>query len=245
MWPDRLQAQPQTGLRTIEAWEAWAENQRPSRYPKLTLWCLDCINWRVECVRLCLFSAGVPFDDRRVTYTELHHSGRLRFGTFPVLEVNGRIIAQAHAIATYVGKLTGFFPSDPWLAAKVDEVLGGLADATDLLANTIQEMDLERKICWRQSLISDDGRLTVMLSGLEGILDDNRQAGLSAGNDVSIADFAIWSAVGWISSSLEGIPQDYVPRGFPHLWNLHKQMDTLACVKEWKERHPQHYRLMS
>lgn len=207
----------------------------------MTLWCLDRTTWRAECVRLCLFSAGIPFDDRRIDYGELSGSGRLRFGTFPVLEVNGRVLAQSHAIATYVGKLSGFYPVDPWLGAKVDEVMAALADVTDLIATTMQEQDPVKRVRWRQRLLSEDGRLLQLLAGLEDVLVDNAQNCLCAGNELSVADFAVWRAVGWISGGVEGIPPDLISRSFPHLWALHSSVDTLVCVREWKKLHPYHY----
>mmetsp|Transcript_157467 Transcript_157467/g.482593 ORF Transcript_157467/g.482593 Transcript_157467/m.482593 type:complete len:227 (-) Transcript_157467:175-855(-) len=210
--------------------------------PKLTLWCVDHTHWRTECVRLCLFSAGVPFDDRRLSFDELWASGRLRFGTFPVLDVDGRTIAQPHAIAAYVGRITGFWPDDPWLGAKVEEVMDGLSDATDLLSKTVQEQDVQKKVVMRQRMIADGGLLTVTLAGLEDVLTENSHHGLSVGNQLSVADFAIWRAVAWISHSLDGIPQDYISNFFPRMWSLHKYVDQLACVREWKDTHPHHYR---
>jgi len=201
--------------------------------------------WRAECIRLCFFSAGVLFDDRRASYKELAESGMMRFGTFPVLEVNGRILAQTNAIASYVGKLTGFYPKDPWQASKVEEILGALADATDLLSGTLQEQQLQRRMRWRQHLLSEDGRLMRLLNGLEDMIAENAPSGVSVGNELTVADFAIWRAVGWISTSLDGIPHDFIATNHPHLWALHKQIDSLACVKTWKDAHPHHYSLIA
>mmetsp|Transcript_61770 Transcript_61770/g.180506 ORF Transcript_61770/g.180506 Transcript_61770/m.180506 type:complete len:245 (+) Transcript_61770:104-838(+) len=221
-------------------------DHRPSlQFSKLTLWCVDESLWRAECIRLCLFSAGVSFNDHRASCKELVESGKLRFGTFPVLEVNGRLLTQTTAIAEYVGKLTGFYPEDPWLAAKVEEILGALADATDLLSSTLQEQQLQRRMRWRQHLISEDGRLMRTLGGLEDIVAKNAASGVSVGKDLTVADFAIWRAVGWISTSLDGIPHDFIATNHPHLWQLHKQIDSLACVKTWKDAHPHHYSLIA
>mmetsp|Transcript_37677 Transcript_37677/g.108601 ORF Transcript_37677/g.108601 Transcript_37677/m.108601 type:complete len:278 (-) Transcript_37677:393-1226(-) len=225
--------------------ESHVRSQQSLQHPRLTLWSLDHNIWRAECVRLCLFSAGVPFDDRRASWAELSQSGKMRFGTFPVLEVNGKLLGQTHAIATYVGKLTGFFPSDPWLAAKVDEVFGGLTDASDLIASTLQERDALRRAQVRQGLIAEGGRLTQVLAGLEELVAQNAAHGVCAGTELSVADFAVWRAVGWVACALDGIPSDYFPRCLPHLWGLHRMVDSLATVKEWKEAHPRQYRPVS
>ena len=70
----------------------------------------------------------------------MRDSGRLAFGQLPVLEVFADAAADADAIAPtaalaqsgailrYVGKLSGLYPSDPLLAAKVDAILDQEAD---------------------------------------------------------------------------------------------------------------------
>jgi glutathione S-transferase len=214
-----------------------------SSWPSLRLWYLDHHFWRAECVRLCLFMNNVPFEDRRVGYDELYGSGMLTFGTFPSLEVNGRAIAQTHAMAAYVGKLTGMYPSDPWLQAKVDEIFGGLTDATELITGTMSIRDPERKIQTRQQMCQRDGRLTMLLSGIESVLQQNGGNGLVAGDTITVADLALWRAVNWIScGTLDGIPTDYISRLFPNLWNCHCQLDRLPEVQEWKRRNPRHYK---
>merc|ERR1712217_632199 len=170
-------------------------------------------------------------------------SGMLTFGTFPALEVNGRPIAQTHAMAAYVGKLTGFCPDDPWLQAKVDEVFGGLTDATDLVTGTMQIRDPNRKIQARQQMCQPDGRLTTLLRGLESLLVQNGSNGLFAGDCVSVADLAAWRAVNWMSCGvLDGIPQDYIARTFPNLSVLYQKIDALPEIRDWKQQNPRHYR---
>jgi len=220
-----------------------ATQEQEAQYPNLRLWYLDHHFWRAECVRLCLFIARVPFEDKRVGYDELYGSQMLTFGTFPALEVNGQPIAQSHAMAAYVGKLTGFYPQDIWLQAKVDEVFGGLTDATDLITGTMRIKDPQQKIRTRAHMASSEGRLTMMLSGLENLLAQNGGNGYVAGDSLTVADFALWRAVGWISSGvLDGIPRDYVARTFPLLNKLHLQVDALPEVGEWKRHNPHHYR---
>ena len=72
-----------------------------------------------------------------------------------------------------------------------------------------QERDPKHKIAWRQALVSNDGRMTPFV----------------AGKSLSVADLAIWRAVGWLSSGvIDGIPSTYVQQ-FPKLWALHCAVD--------------------
>ncbi len=41
----------------------------------------------------------------------------------PVLEVDGKMLAQSGAIERYAAKLAGLYPSDEWELAKVEEVV--------------------------------------------------------------------------------------------------------------------------
>lgn len=107
-----------------------------------------------------------------------------------------------------------------------------------------QERDPKRKIAWRQALVSNDGRMTMLLNGLETLLEQNWATEMMpfvAGKSLTVADLAIWRAVGWLSSGvIDGIPSTYVQQ-FPKLWALHCAVDRLPRLAEWKAKNPQHY----
>lgn len=212
--------------------------------PALKLIYLDHHYWRAECARIALYLADVPFEDARMGYDDMYASGALTFGTFPALVVGGKgCISQTQAIAAYVGKLTGFYPSDPFLQAKADEAIDGLTDISDLVTDTMQERDPQRKIQWRQHLVSRDGRITMLFNGLESLCTQNGSNGHLAGTDWTVSDFAVWRAVGWFSSgTIDGIPRDYIKRNFPQLFAIHAAVDVLPKVMQWKASHSHQYR---
>eukprot|EP00933_Yihiella_yeosuensis_P005964 TRINITY_DN11058_c0_g1_i4.p1 TRINITY_DN11058_c0_g1~~TRINITY_DN11058_c0_g1_i4.p1 ORF type:complete len:217 (-),score=28.34 TRINITY_DN11058_c0_g1_i4:98-748(-) len=212
--------------------------------PPLKLVYLDHHYWRAECSRVALHIAGVPFEDARMSYEEMYSSGALTFGTFPALVVGGKgVIAQTQAIARYVGSITGLYPTDPFLAAKCDEAIDGLTDVSDLITATMRERDPQRKIAWRQALVAADGRMTMILNGIETLLKQNGGKQHVAGDSLSVADLALWRAVGWISGGiLDGIPTSDIQSTFPLLWALHCATDNLPKVIEWKKMNPHHYR---
>ena len=181
-----------------------------------------------------------------MSYDEMYSSGALTFGTFPALVVEGKgVLNQTQAIARYVGSLTGLYPSDPFLAAKADEAIDGLTDVSELVTATMQERDPARKIRWRQALIAADGRMTMLLHGIESLLKQNAAHAPTcvAGASLSVADLALWRAVGWLSSGvIDGIPPTYIASAFPRLWALHQAVDALPKVAEWKKAHPRNYR---
>ena len=56
--------------------------------------------WRAEVSRLSLILGNVPFEDVRIkSLDEFKASGKAPFGQAPVLEVDGKLIAQTGAIA--------------------------------------------------------------------------------------------------------------------------------------------------
>lgn len=59
---------------------------------------------------------------------------------------------------------------------------------------------------------------------------------------LSVADLALWRAVGWFSSgTLDGIPAAYIRSSFPMVWSLHVAVDQLPKVIAWKAQNPHHY----
>lgn len=222
--------------------------------PKLQLIYLDHHYWRAECTRIACFMAGVPLQDSRMSYEEMYASGALTFGTFPALVVEGKgVLNQTQAIARYIGGVTGMYPTDPFLAAKCDEAIDALTDVSELVTATMQERDGRRKIQWRQALIAPDGRMTMIINGLESLLVQNAnllaregsggKMPYVAGDSISVADLALWRAVGWLTSGvIDGIPNDYVAKCFPMLWSLHKAIDSMPKVVEWKAAHQRQYR---
>ena len=94
---------------------------------KLKLIYPDIPFWRAEVSRLALFIGGVAFEDVRPSrkeITKMQNDGFFPFGQFPILQINGKTIAQTGAIARFCGKLSGLYPSENQFdAAKVDEVI--------------------------------------------------------------------------------------------------------------------------
>ena len=100
---------------------------------------------RAEPIRLAFTIAGVPFEDVRVK-----HSGpdaewpklkaTLPLGQVPVLEVDGKQLAQSYACLGYAGRLANLHGADSWSAAKVDEILYTLQEIDTLRACTSRDM---------------------------------------------------------------------------------------------------------
>lgn len=217
----------------------------PSFPPKsLTIYYVDYNFWRGECSRIALFMAGIEYEDSRKPRSflqELRKQGKSPFGSWPILEIDGtHVLSQTQAIAAYTGKLAKMYPEDPWLSAKVDELLNGCTDITEILVKTMSIQDNEEKIKTRQELITKEGgRLYLELNGLNQIISASKYA---VGDSLTIADLAIWSLIRWVDGgSIDGISKHFVREEFPALKSLFETVDALPKVKEWKEKHAKFY----
>ena len=157
--------------------------------------------WRAETSRLALFIGGIEFEDLRPSREEIAKmktDGTFPFGQFPVLQVDGKTIAQTGAIARFCGKLSGLYPSkDEFAAAKVDEVIDLATDITNQMRPALREKDPKLRIEMRRELSKTI--LPRWLEFLEKLLQDNGDTGFFVGDSISIADLAVWRLCAWIS----------------------------------------------
>ena len=118
---------------------------------------------------------SVEFEDFRPSRDQLKHmktDGTFPFGQFPVLEVDGKKVAQTSGIARFCGKLAGLYPKDDDLAAaKVDEVLDLATDITMKMQPALREPDPEQRKLKREELSREI--LPRCLGFLENLLEEN------------------------------------------------------------------------
>jgi len=198
--------------------------------PKLTLTYFDFDGSRGEVPRLAMHLGGVAFEDRRIArkdWTALRDT--MPFQQLPVLEVDGKVIAQSNTINRYVGKLAGLYPKDDWLAARADEVMDAVEDLTTRIGATIR-MDDEAKKKAREELAA--GPIPRFLQQLE--------ARLKAGggewfveNRLTVADLKCYLLTRWLKSGvIDHVPADIVDRNAPllaaHLERVHNHPKIAA-----------------
>jgi len=194
--------------------------------------------WRAEISRLALFFGGIEFEDSRPSreeITKMKSDGTLPFGQLPVLQVDGKTIAQTGAIARFCGKLSGLYPyENQFYAAKVDEVIDLATDITNQIRPSIREKDPKLRIEMRREL--SEAILPRWLGFLEKLLEDNGNTGFFVGDSLTIADLAAWRLCGWISGGvIDGIPVKILV-GLPRLLSHQKEINHLPKVLEWNNK---------
>lgn len=184
---------------------------------------------RAEASRIALRTAGIAFNDARLTYQEW---GAMKatvqpWGQLPILEVDGEKIYQSNAILIYLGKITGFYPKDLKDEAKVLELLFGLEDVLSPFGPTHTIADANEKIKARETLVSPGGKVFGELNKVNNFIGDKK---FVVGNSLTIGDFALFSLLGTLSSGLlDGIPTTLI-KEFPNLDVYRKHIASLPEI---------------
>ncbi len=183
--------------------------------PNLVLTYFDFDGSRGEAARLAMHLGGLAFEDRRIARSDW--AGRrdtTPYQSLPILEVDGKVIAQSNTINRYVGKLAGLYPKDDWQAALVDELMDAIEDITGRIGATFA-LEGEAKKKAREALAA--GSIAHFLKQFE--------ARLAAGGGewfvekrLTVADLKVFLFVRWLKSgALDHVPADIVDKHAPLL----------------------------
>ena len=208
---------------------------------KLILYYFSIPFWRAEVTRLALYMNDIEFVDHRISDTErdqFKKNGQLPngmiapFRQLPVLEVDGKIVAQTGAIARFCGKLAGMYPSDnDFNAARVDQIIEAPQDINYIVSISGREKNLEKKIIARERLTKV--HLHKWFQYLENLLIENNESDWFVGNSMTIADLAIWRLLGWLTSGLlDGVPKSVLDP-YENLIELKSKISQHPKIKEW------------
>jgi glutathione S-transferase len=188
--------------------------------PQLKLTYFDFHGGRAEPARLAMHIGGIPFEDHRFAFPEFPEVRKTTpFGQVPTLHVDGTVVTQCDAIARYVGKLAGLYPTDAYQALLCDEVMSVVEDANVRLAPTFRMTGEEQKEA-RLALVN--GAMPMYLAWLQSRLI--AQGGeYFADNRLTVADLKVFVDVrGLNSGRLDHVPTDLVKKLAPAL-NAHMQ----------------------
>ena len=203
---------------------------------ELQIYYFDFPFWRAEISRIALHASGQPFDDvrlKRDDFRALKASGELPFGQVPALKINGSFIAQTGAIARYCGRLAGLYPKDALQQAQVDQVIDAMSDITMLIGRSMRVAEADEKKQARALLANET--LPVWIGFLERLLNESG-TGFFVGNNLTMADLAVWRTMGWLTGGiLDGIPSNLLD-GSPILQKHVVSVESHSVVTNWKNR---------
>mmetsp|Transcript_15227 Transcript_15227/g.22396 ORF Transcript_15227/g.22396 Transcript_15227/m.22396 type:complete len:236 (-) Transcript_15227:502-1209(-) len=224
---------------------------------KITVHYYNFAFWRAEVLRAGLYLQNIPFEDNRNKESLPEIVKRSPFKALPVLEVDGSLISQTQAIASFTGKLGSVFDykaagvepdasyprlypaDDDYLGqARCDEIINGCTDVTTTVASTFRTPKEEVEARRTELIDPESGRLYMHLNGLNSLLckdDENVACGCS----MTVADICVWRLVGWLSAGvLDYIPADLISSHFPNLHKVHTNVqENDKMIQYMKEYH--------
>ncbi|MFT4705833.1 MAG: glutathione S-transferase [Bradymonadia bacterium] len=184
--------------------------------PTLKLYYFDFDGGAGEAARLTFHIGGVPFEDYRFMregWKEIKPT--TPYGSVPVLEIDGQMVAQSTAITRYAGKLGGLYPTDDMQALLCDEVMDMIVEIDSRLSMTMFIKDEDEKKTAREELAAD--KLPVVFKGLERRLEGNGGEWF-ADKRLTVADLRVFVILRRLMNGvLDHIPADIVSQISPPL----------------------------
>ncbi|KAK3604482.1 hypothetical protein CHS0354_019077 [Potamilus streckersoni] len=144
---------------------------------------------KAELARLVFAAAGQKFEDNRIQKDEWPEIKKtMPFGQVPLLEVDGKPLAQSYAIARYLAREFGFAGSSNWELAQIDQILDLVDDAKKEMLKAGHEKDPDKKKDLEQKL--QDEIFPKFIGFFEKLLKDNGGQ-FFVGSSLSLADLAV------------------------------------------------------
>jgi hypothetical protein len=159
--------------------------------------------WRAEICRLPLVLGEIDFVDHRYPAyygPEMHaaataaNAGHAPWITLP----NGNVCGQTAGIARYCADVANFTPDDPFLAARVDEIIHGCTDfSTGFKSIAMGMFDFTKtppcidEANLQKNLDSYTAHIDKWFGHFEKRITENGKTGFTVGNDLTNADIAI------------------------------------------------------
>ena len=208
--------------------------------------------WRVMAPAIVLHLGRVDFE--LVRYKQFFGEEMRRAakaagsGRAPWMIVNGRCLTQTSAICRFAADIAGCTPANPFLAAKVDEVVQSITDFYEIWTNiTAEGFALSKGSRKRQQKIP---KLLERLQEEEGpfffnfmdkILRENdaNDHAFLVGDDLTIADVALWRLVGSLSddvstsSPVKYWPREMTERRYPRVAKFVKRIDAHPLIRAY------------
>jgi len=182
--------------------------------------------------RFCFAYAGVPFEDVRYEHdaTWTMSKNKFEWGALPVLEVDGKQIAQSKAILRYLGKKFNLAGENDFEAAKCDEMIEALSDLRSACVFMYQEKDEKVRAEKLAALVADT--LPKFFGKWNEMLEKN--GGFLVGKKFSYADFGIAAGVDMFNDKVGAQVLDKYPALKAH----HQKVLSAPGIKEWVAKRP-------
>lgn len=196
---------------------------------KLTYFDFD--GGRGEPVRIAFHTAGIAFEDHRISFEEFGKlRDNMRFRCSPTLEINGVEVTQSNAMLRHVGKMAGLYPEDSLQALYCDETMDAVED---LLHHVVRTLGLEGDALKeaREQLV--EGWMTTYIKGFGDLLQRGGGEYFADGR-LTIADLKVFMEVRSLrSGTLDHVPTDLVDTLAPGLVGHQERVGNDPVVADY------------
>uniref|UniRef100_A0A914DXL0 glutathione transferase n=1 Tax=Acrobeloides nanus TaxID=290746 RepID=A0A914DXL0_9BILA len=207
---------------------------------KYKLYYLD-FEGRGEPIRLLLHYAGVPFEDFRIGFQDWKDTwkAKMPFGSVPVLEMDGIMLPEGHAIERYLAKKFGLVGADDLEAAQIDALLTHFEEFfTESILPMVSIMtgfkEGDKDKFYNEKFLPDTAR---ELPKIEKYIQDAGN-GFHFKSGLTWADFILCHFWGFLGNVFPGFFERH-----PILKQAADKFYGLPKIKEYYEKHAHKYLL--
>uniref|UniRef100_A0A1I8A1M6 glutathione transferase n=1 Tax=Steinernema glaseri TaxID=37863 RepID=A0A1I8A1M6_9BILA len=187
---------------------------------------------RAEPTRMLFAYSGVDYKDERIEKEQWPAmKSKFPFGQLPVLEVDGKTLAQSHAIEKFLARTFGMAGGDDWEAAKIDELVFGVEDLVQKTTAWFKEEDEKKKIEIFRTLVETE--IDPFLGRYQNILKENG-TGFFIGDKMTLADISVFCLLHYFSCKL--LPGHL--EKYPELKAFVASVASNPKIKEWIDKRP-------
>ncbi|KAJ8924704.1 hypothetical protein NQ315_000855 [Exocentrus adspersus] len=141
---------------------------------------------RAEHIRFIFAYAGVEYEDERIPREKWPEvKKKTQYGMLPVLEIDGKPVAQSMAIARHLARQFGLAGQSEWESLQCDVLIDTLGDLKQALSQFRMEQDPIKKEEKKAKLMKET--IPFYLSKFEKHLSENN--GLLVGSEITWCDF--------------------------------------------------------
>ncbi|XP_043271486.1 glutathione S-transferase-like [Venturia canescens] len=187
---------------------------------------------RAEHIRYIFAHAGIDYVDERIPkerWPELKKT--MPYGMLPVLEIDGKPIAQSNAIARYLARKHGLAGENEWESMLCDALVDTVGDLKLVLFQFRTEEDLFKKEERKVKLLRET--IPFYLNKFEQTIKEND--GFAVGSNTTWADFVFAVAL----ENFEQIFGTAPLESYPALRGLKQRVHEIPAIVEWLAKRPQ------
>ncbi len=185
-----------------------------------------------EVSRFIFKQAEVEFEDVRIGGEDwAKFKPSTPYGSMPVLEVDGKMLAGSRGMQRYLAEKFGLAGSNDFENAEIDSIIDAIVDLSQQLMKLHYEKDEARKAELGEKLKTEI--LPKFLGIFEKLISSNT-SGWIYGSKVTYADFALYNVMGWVKMGYAAALDS-----FPGIKKNMEAVEALPNIAKWLKERPE------